>query len=154
MIEGEKDKEVVITYDPAKVGNPVGLIATFAHELAHYWTASASNPPPGGWEMWEPATDFAAVQMGFGIFLANSAFSFSQFQDAMEIGWQSEQSGYLSEQSLLFALAIFCRITKSDENTIRENLKPILRKEFGKAQKQLETEIDRLEPFLIPVQGD
>lgn len=147
-IEGEEGEDVVIRYDPDTVNDPVALVATFAHELAHYWTACSDSPPPGGWDLWEPATDFAAVQMGFGIFLANSAFNFSQFHDVLEAGWQSSQSGYLSERSLLFALAIFSKITASDTNTIRDHLKPTLGKDFLKAQKQLETEFDRLGPFL------
>jgi len=54
--DSEKE-EIIITYNPASVSNPMSLIATFAHELAHYLTGTFQEEPPGGWENWEYATD-------------------------------------------------------------------------------------------------
>jgi len=101
------DDKVVITYDPSIVTNPTNLVATFAHELAHYLTATSEEPPPGGWDNWEFVTDIAAVFMGFGIFLANSAFTFNQYHSDSMQGWQTQRSGYLSEAEYAYALAIF-----------------------------------------------
>ncbi|MGH1404889.1 MAG: hypothetical protein ACRBDL_11675 [Alphaproteobacteria bacterium] len=72
----ENDK-VIITYNPKQ--RPDQLVATFSHELAHYLTAGCEEEPPGGWENWEFATDIAAVFLGFGVFMANDAFQFSQY---------------------------------------------------------------------------
>ncbi|MDX6851136.1 hypothetical protein SCD92_17290, partial [Gilvimarinus sp. SDUM040013] len=61
---------------PART-SPTQLVATFAHELSHYLTCTANEPPPGGWDNWEFATDIAATFLGFGVFMANSSFNFS-----------------------------------------------------------------------------
>ena len=72
------------------------MVATFAHELSHYLTATAPEPPPGGWDNWEFATDICASFLGFGIFVANSAFSFNQYTEVDSQGWQSSRGGYLT----------------------------------------------------------
>ena len=75
------DREVEITYSPAALRDPSGFIATMAHELSHYLMATIPLEPPGGPEAKEPATDICSIFLGFGVFAANSAFSFRQFDD-------------------------------------------------------------------------
>ncbi|TDF38417.1 hypothetical protein EYS14_12110 [Alteromonadaceae bacterium M269] len=133
---GDKD-EAVITYNPNLVGNPTQLVATLAHELAHYLTASGGEEPPGGWENWEFATDIAATFMGFGIFMANSAFNFTQFSNSDSQGWQSNRSGYLSESEHIYALAIFLQLKKLPSDKALTYLKPHLRKLLKKAMKEI-----------------
>lgn len=99
--------EVEITYAPSGLKDPTGLVATLAHELCHYLLAGMKTEPPCGWEQHEPLTDLCAVHEGFGVFLANSAFQFGQWGDAMQSGWQWSKKGYLTEEELGFALGIF-----------------------------------------------
>ena len=73
---------MVITYNPSLTDDIDAMIATFAHELGHYLMSTAKTAPPGGWELHELHTDLTAVYLGFGLFLANSARSFGQFQSA------------------------------------------------------------------------
>jgi hypothetical protein len=61
---GLAGNEAVTTYDPAGLDNPIALIATLAHELAHYRLASLAEGPPGGPEVLELATDLTTVYMG------------------------------------------------------------------------------------------
>lgn len=96
-----------ITYNPALVSNPTQMVATFAHELAHYLTGTAPSAPPGGWENWEFATDIAATFLGFGVFMANATFNFQQHSDTEVQGWQVSGGGYLSESEHSYSLAIF-----------------------------------------------
>ena len=130
--------DVVITYNPKLTNNPIQMVATFAHELAHYLTATAAEPPPGGWENWEFATDITATFLGFGIFMANSAFNFTQFSGVDSQGWQSNRSGYLTENEHLYALAIFLLLKgmSSDESII--HLKPHLKKTLRKSIKEIQ----------------
>jgi hypothetical protein len=125
----------VVRYDPALLREPDVLVATFAHELAHLVIHSLDQPP-GGAELEEHATDCMAVYLGFGVFLANSARRFSQFEDGHLQGWQSETSGYLSENALVTCLAMFeRRFAVTDEAS--DSLKPYLRKAHSGASKYL-----------------
>jgi hypothetical protein len=133
-----ENREVTITYNPKLTADPIQMIATFAHELSHYLTGTASEPPPGGWDNWEFATDICASFLGFGIFLANSAFSFQQYTTADSQGWETSRSGYLSEAEHSYSLALFLnlkgisleRALKYCDTNIKTNLKQA-QKEIG-----------------------
>lgn len=102
-----ENNEAVITYNPKLASDPTQMVSTFSHELAHYLTSTAPEPPPGGWENWEFATDITATFLGFGIFQANSVFNFQQYQGIGTQGWQTTGGGYLSETEQSYSLAIF-----------------------------------------------
>lgn len=129
---------VVITYNPALADDPTALIATFAHELAHYLMSTAESDPPGGWELHELHTDLAAVRLGFGLFLANSARSFAQFQSAGEMGWSARTQGYLSEGALVTALALVERLAGRDPLAAAACLKDYLAKDLRRAAAALQ----------------
>lgn len=135
--DGEGGQRVVITYNPSLAGDTDALVATFAHELGHYLMSTARTAPPGGWELHELHTDLTAVYLGFGIFLANSARSFGQFQSAGEMGWSSRTQGYLSEGALVTAVAIFQRLAGRDPLAAASYLKPYLEADLRKAVKGL-----------------
>ena len=128
---------VLISYNPALAADPVSLVATFAHELAHYLMSRAASAPPGGWDLHELHTDLAAVYLGFGVFLANSARNFGQFQSAGEMGWSSRTQGYLSEGALVTALVIFQRLAGRDPKDAAPYLKDYLRKDLSSAERAL-----------------
>src|SRR5687767_1321962 len=106
VAEGPDGPYAVITYNPEMELDQQGLVATFAHELGHYLLATAQGTPPGGWDLHELHTDLAAAFLGFGIFGANSARSFAQFQSGVMSGWQARTQGYLSEGAHVTALVI------------------------------------------------
>ena len=130
--------EAVVTYDPASVNDPMVLIATLAHELAHYELANIADEPPGGEDGHEPATDLLAVYLGFGIFGANSAFNFSQHQGVMSQGWSYARLGYLSEREWIFALAVFLTLKRLPGQAVHRYLKDQLIGDLGKAMRYLE----------------
>lgn len=123
-----------IAYDPALLKSPSQLIATFAHELAHYLLHGRGDPP-GGPDLVEHATDCAAVYLGFGLFSTNAALNFRQFASFDESGWERQAAGYLSEPALLTATALFVHLTKTNPEAAEMALKPHLRKSFRKALK-------------------
>lgn len=127
----------VIRYAPALLRNPEALTATLAHELAHLISHSLGDPP-GGEELHEHATDCVAVYLGFGVFLANSARRFEQFQDAWSQGWQSSTAGYLSERALVTLIAMFVRLFGIPAEHAAELLKPYLKVDFAKALKYID----------------
>jgi hypothetical protein len=138
--DGEAPPRAVITYNPDQANDPGALVATFAHELAHYLAHDCDEPPPGGEELHEHATDLLAVFQGFGIFLANSAFSFQQFQGAGSQGWSSRRQGYLSQYELTYALALFCLLKSMDRRGVERFLKESLVSVFRRSWKELEAD--------------
>lgn len=107
-----QDQKAIISYHPHLIAYPEKLVATFAHELSHYLTAYTPEPPYGGWENWEFATDITATFLGFGIFMANSAFHFEQFTTVDSQGWQTSRTGYLSEEEHIFFIGYFFKATR------------------------------------------
>ena len=126
------DEEVVIRYSSAMLRHPDALAATFAHELCHYLLVNAGDPP-GGPDLLEHATDCAAVYIGFGVLLANSARTFEQWSDGEWSGWHSSASGYLSEQALVTATAMFAALHDYPWVRARDALKPYLQSDLKKA---------------------
>lgn len=127
----------IITYNPSMLSNPFGMVATFAHELAHRVMDSALREPPGGADMHELMTDLTAVFLGFGIFLANGAKSFHAYQTFDEMGWSSSRSGYLSEAALVTALAIAERLANRDPMAGARWLKSHLAADLKKVDRYL-----------------
>jgi hypothetical protein len=135
----------LITYNPRQLENPMGLVATFAHELAHYRTAGFAEPPPGGWEVWEPATDLAAVFLGFGVFLANSRFNFGHFNDGNTAGWRWQHQGYLSEVEVLHMHAIFSIMLGIEPRETLPHLKSALRGIYKRVYRDVRGAGERLQ---------
>jgi hypothetical protein len=134
---GPIGNEIVITYDPALVDDPGRLVGTLAHELAHYLIDATPGMPPGGKDMREYATDLTVAFLGFGLFGANLAFSFSQHRDVYTQGWQTRSTGYLRERDWAFALAVFCALRDEAVEPLKPLLKPHLYSEARAAQKFL-----------------
>lgn len=132
-VDGDR---VEIAYDPGLLESPSQLVATFAHELAHYLLHDRGDPP-GGSDLVEHATDCAAVYLGFGTFSTNAAINFRQFASIDEVGWERRAAGYLSESALLTATALFVYLTKANSDAAETALKPALRKPFRKALKAI-----------------
>lgn len=133
-----ENHEVTITYNPKVVSNPMSMVATFAHELAHYLTGYAKSSPPGGWENWEFATDIAATFMGFGIFQANSAFNFKQYSTPDGMGWETTGAGYLTVAEHSYALAVFLKLKNIDPKIAMPHCDPNVKHNLKKALKELD----------------
>jgi hypothetical protein len=112
----------IITYKPDSL-DPNILVATFAHELARYLVETFEEPAPGGPQLHEPAIDLAAVFMGFGVFMANSAFKGAHH--------------HLNEGEIAHALAMFCLLRKMKPEVVAEHLNPHLRKYLRLAERDL-----------------
>jgi hypothetical protein len=130
-------KRAEISYDPDLLSEPMSLVATFAHELAHYRISAVRIPPPGGIGNLEYATDVASIFLGFGIFSANSASNFHQFSGGGTQGWRMRRMGYLSETEVLYVLAIYCAVLRVSHDAVIPHLKPPLRRAYMRALKDV-----------------
>lgn len=89
------------------LGDEAALVATLAHEVAHYFLCGTDRPMPGGEDCHELLTDLTAVALGFGIFLGNNArYARHQYADGGGQWFMAGAQGYLSERALMCALAI------------------------------------------------
>ncbi len=93
--------ETIIRLERGQLKNPISLIATISHELAHQILLGENRIEEND----EYLTDFTAITYGFGIFIGNSRFNFSSFSTNGEFGWQSGSQGYLPEQIIAYAMA-------------------------------------------------
>ncbi|WP_170429753.1 hypothetical protein [Ruegeria arenilitoris] len=99
----------VIRYDPEKMNRPVEFISLIAHELMHGRLAGLEHEVPGGYEAHELATDLGCIIAGFGVF---------QLQGADDVGW----SGYMTQPSRAFALAVFLSRRGLEPNAVAPHL--------------------------------
>ena len=127
---------IQISYVPSLLARPDQLIATFAHELAHYLLATAREAPPCDDDEKEFLTDLAAVYLGFGVFLANARFRFEALQSGNMQGWRWGRAGYLPEADLIFALALFLEAKELDPAPALACLKPHLANMLRRAVRE------------------
>jgi|HubBroStandDraft_1064217.scaffolds.fasta_scaffold30732_3 hypothetical protein len=130
-------RRATVSYDPDLLDEPVQLVATLAHELAHFRLAALPGEPPGGPEALEYATDLTTVYLGFGAFGANCAYIFEGWQFGQATGWKSSRQGYLVEREWVFSLALFLILRGEKVETLRPLLKRHLFTDLRKAYRSL-----------------
>lgn len=125
-----------------QIGDEAELVATLAHEVAHYLLSSTERPVPGGEDCHELLTDLAAVFLGFGIFLGNGARYSRHTQGELGTqygGWfVAGSQGYLSERALMTALAISETLAGRDPRAAAAYLKPHLAQDLKQAVRYIE----------------
>jgi hypothetical protein len=132
--EGLPFAEIRYTLD--QLNNAAGLIATFAHELAHYLLHTRTNPIPGGDPVEELFTDLTSVWLGFGIFLGNSARYAGHVDEGGGRGWfVSGWRGYLGERMLMTALVLSELLAERDPAVASPYLKNYLQTDLRMAQR-------------------
>ena len=100
----EGETALAITIEWTKMADPVGFIATAAHELGHVLLLGDRRLHRDA-EHVEPMTDLTTVFWGLGIFNANACFQFHQFSDGQRSGHEFRRLGYLSQEAWGYALA-------------------------------------------------
>jgi len=99
-------KCMVVAIRSTQLKDPLSLVATLAHELGHVILLGGRLLDPKSPDH-EPLTDLLTVFLGLGIFTANCAARFRQYQDDRRQGWSMQRLGYLPEQAYGYALAKF-----------------------------------------------
>ena len=131
--EGNDERRMVVAIRSTYLTDPLLLIATMAHELGHVILLGGGllSPKPADHE---PLTDLLTVYLGLGVFNANAAGRFRQYQDERRYGWSMSRLGYLPEEVYGYALAKFA-IDRGEENpTWAKHLSTNVRAYFKKSR--------------------
>ena len=129
-IFAETDDDFEIWIEVRQLKNPSGLIATIAHELTHFCLIAEKDINLEGEEN-EWFTDLVTIALGFGIFLGNVKFEFSQWQsDDGWGGWQYSSLGYLPEKVIAYAMADIETMRSNEIPEWTKFLKPDIKKDF------------------------
>jgi hypothetical protein len=104
--EEQGRQKCLIALQEENLKYPDRLAATICHELAHALLLGSGRLSPDEQDG-EYLTDLLTVYFGAGIFTANAAFQFGQWQSHSHHGWRASRQGYLSEPLYGYALAAF-----------------------------------------------
>jgi len=106
---GESNGELpVVALKAVLRQDPLAAVATLAHELGHVILLGGRHMSHDTEDM-EPMTDLVTVFLGLGIFTANAARRFKQYENDRRYGWSMKRLGYLPEVVYGYALARFAR---------------------------------------------
>lgn len=133
--KGLGHKEIWIELD--LLNDPGALIATMAHELAHYKLLGEYRME----ECDEPLTDLTAVAFGFGIFMGNSYFKFSQWSGSRYQGWKMSRAGYIPEQVIAYAMAWLAHY-RNEDISWNHYLNKTMQKYFDRSYKYIDQNKD------------
>ncbi|MEO1448754.1 MAG: hypothetical protein AAFV07_04455 [Bacteroidota bacterium] len=122
-----------IEVEIGELKDPEGLISTIAHELAHVKLLGEERIHEND----EPLTDLVAVAFGFGIFMGNSVFHFSQWQTGEYQGWETRRKGYLPEQMIAYSLALMVNYQGKETVDWEKFLNKSMRQYFRKSLKYI-----------------
>ena len=133
----DPDDGMVVAIRNSMMNDPMSLIATVVHELGHVillggglMTADTDDQ--------EPMTDLLTVFLGLGIFTANSAARFKQFQNDRKIGWSMKRLGYLPEPVFGYALARFANERGEHKPVWVRHLSPNIKSDFKNSKRWLD----------------
>ncbi len=108
-IDEEGGDRIVLAIETAQVKRPASLVATMAHELGHVLLLGDGRVRRDD-PTQEQLTDLVTVAFGLGVFAADAAFEFQQWDDGWLHGWDMARQGYLSEEMFGYALAVYAHL--------------------------------------------
>jgi hypothetical protein len=133
----DADGRMVVAIRSSMMKDPMSLIATVAHELGHVILLGGELMAVGTKDH-EPMTDLLTVYLGLGIFTANSAARFKQFQNDRKIGWSMNRLGYLPEPVFGYALARFATERGEQKPDWARHLSPNVKSDFRNSKRWID----------------
>lgn len=125
-----------ISYTSAMIKKPMDLVGSMSKNFAQHYLYQSQLTPPTGPESFDAASEILAIFMGFGIIIANSAYTF-RGSCARCYDPRANRSAALSEDEALFCLALFCHHKNIKNGAVMPSLKNYLRSRFKKARQQI-----------------
>lgn len=134
--EGDKFR---IWIEATNLNDPLGMVATMAHELAHVHLLGHGRLT-GEEEDHEPLTDLLTVFLGLGVITANAVVREQSWQDGPSSGWKIGRRGYLTMPIYGYALARFAWSRGEYGHEWSPELRPDVRSAFNQATRFLAAE--------------
>lgn len=128
-LDKNKKGKFEIAIDESILDNPESIISTLAHELAHVKLLGQIKMEIND----EMLNDLVTVFFGFGIFNANSAFTFHQSSDS----WGYQKIGYLNQNEWAYSLAILAFLRDEKNPEWKNYLNSTIQDYFNKSLKYL-----------------
>ncbi|MBQ4832971.1 hypothetical protein J8L70_06940 [Pseudoalteromonas sp. MMG010] len=123
-----------ISFNPNQINQPQDLVASFAGALSTILIHHVGVLPPGGKEFLPQASDALACFLGFGVMMSNTVYQFKGGCGSCYNPYANREAK-LSETHTVFMHALVCYF-KNDHRS-KKHLKPHLRSQFKKAQKEI-----------------
>lgn len=139
--------KVNVSFNPNQINQPQDLVASFAGTLGTIMIHHVGVLPPGGKEFLPQASDALACFLGFGVMMSNTVYQFKGGCGSCYNPYANRQAA-LNESQTLFMHALVCHF--KGHNDSKKYLKPHLRSQFKKAQKEIKAVInDTANPLLL-----
>ncbi|MBH0072715.1 hypothetical protein I6E78_12120 [Pseudoalteromonas sp. NZS127] len=154
QLRGEGAKLIVppsqainISFNPNQVNQPQDLVASFAGTLATILIHHVGVLPPGGKDYLAQAADALACFLGFGVMMSNTVYQFKGGCGSCYNPYANRETS-LSETHTVFMHALVSYF-KNDKRS-KQHLKPHLRGQFKKAQKEIKALVNNsANPLLL-----
>jgi hypothetical protein len=135
--EGESNAKAAIGIEAKQLNNPMGLVATLAHEIGHELLLGEKRVTRDESDH-EPLTDLLTVFLGLGIFGCNATIQDRAWSDGTWAGWSTSRSGYLDQRMFGYAMALFARTREESKPNWLKHVRADVRSVFKQAMCFLE----------------
>jgi hypothetical protein len=135
----ERDGKFHVWIEVQNLNDPLSLVATMAHELAHTYLLGQRRVSPDTVDH-EPLTDLLTVFLGMGVMTANSVIREQSWQEGLVASWSMSRRGYLNMSEYGYALALFAEARRDDHSSWANHLRPDVRFASERALRFLATD--------------
>lgn len=136
-----------ISFNPNQINQPQDLVASYAGTLATILIHHVGVLPPGGREYLPQAADALACFLGFGVMLSNTVYQFKGGCGSCYNPYANREAK-LSETHTVFMHALISYF--KNDTVSKKHLKPHLRGQFKKAQKEIKALVNNsANPLLL-----
>jgi hypothetical protein len=133
----------MIHLDAASLADPLLLVATAAHELAHVLLLGQGRLY-GDEPDHEQLTDLLTIYLGLGVFTANTRVRDRAGHDGTHEHWSIQRLGYLDQREVGYALAVWSRLREESSPAWVCHLCGDVRSYFKQASRWLAKNPDRV----------
>lgn len=136
-VQAQQLPALPLTCLPQQLNNPEALIGSFAQGVSYYLLSQIRELPPGGRAFLPQAVDLLGVFLGFGVMLANSAYTFKGGCGSC-YNPLAVRNAALTEIDTVYALALFCELKSIPVASVKPHLKKHLRPTLAKACREIQ----------------